>query len=106
WEEALQQLAPALAYLATQQGLWAQGTSPPLSAVFQNLERLFEGLAQIGVERIGHPSQPLPYQPQEHQFLGEGTPPPPGTPVSVRLVGLRFHGKVLQKAGVVLWRGD
>ncbi|MCX8112976.1 MAG: PDZ domain-containing protein, partial [Bacteroidia bacterium] len=51
WEEALQQLAPALAYLATQQGLWAQGTSPPLSAVFQNLERLWEGWGQVGIVR-------------------------------------------------------
>lgn len=106
WEETLQRIAPSLAYLATQQQLWVQGKPPPLSAVFQNLERLFEGLAQIGVERIGHTSQPLPYKPQEHQFLGEGPPPPPGTLVSVRMVGLRFQGKVLHKAGVVLWQGD
>lgn len=57
-------------------------------------------LREAGVDTVGEVGEAEPYDPERHDPLSAETSVAAGEEVVVRVVGLRYRGRVLRKAGV------
>jgi len=62
--------------------------------------RLVRSLENHGLELVGAIGEKAAFQPDIHAFLSNSESCPPGHPVTVRLVGIQYRGKILRKASV------
>lgn len=87
--------------LLTQDHLHRGGTVPVrVGDVLAVGARLVRALREVGVETVGETGRTEPYDPHRHDPLSAATVPAVGIPVTVRVVGLSYQGRIVRKAGV------
>ena len=98
-ENLLGSLAAPLAQLVTLNHLAQEKPVQPQDVLAVG-QRLLVTLRQHGLELEGQIGERLPFDPDRHTPLSAENIPQPGQTVSIRFVGILYHGKLLHKAGV------
>ncbi|MFM9073569.1 MAG: hypothetical protein ACKOOC_09240 [Cyanobium sp.] len=100
-EELLTSLATPLTQLLTQQHLIErEGKELGTKDLLATSRRIWQGLAPFGVEVLESIGEVVPYDPDRHLPLSQGSMVGAGTPVRVRIPGLLLKGRVLKSAAV------
>ncbi len=100
-EQWLATVAAPVAQILTQ-GYLLETEGKPVQArdVWTVARRIVRALEEYGLTIEDTPGESVPFDPNCHQILGSGAAPEPGQSVTVRLAGISYRGKILQKAGV------
>lgn len=93
-------LAAPLSQLRLQAALLDAGTAVATADVMALARRCIAIVERAGLEPIGTTGEVVPFDPETAQLLGEGVPLAPGDTVRIRIVGYRYHLRVLRKAFV------
>jgi molecular chaperone GrpE len=74
----------------------------PLQArdVLAVARRLIQVLEEQGMQVMGKIGEIQPFDPDRHEPMASGLAIEPGTPVTVRFVGIAYHDHLLKKLGV------
>ncbi len=100
-EQWLVTVAAPVAQILTQ-GYLLETEGKPVQArdVWTVARRIVRTLEEYGLTIEDAPGESVPFDPNCHQVLGTNAAPNPGQMVTVRVAGISYRGKILQKAGV------
>lgn len=99
-EQLYEQLAAPLSQLRMQSALLEGGTPVQTDDIMRVARQLAEMLEERGLEPIGSFGKPMPFSTETAQPLSTELNLREGEPVVVRIIGYRYHGRVLRRAYV------
>ena len=97
-EELFTRLAAPLSQLRMQDALLNAGKPVAAADVMSVSRSLADAVEEAGLEPIGSPGEPLPFDPETSRPLRADAVIEAGEEALVRFVGYRYHGRVIRKA--------
>jgi molecular chaperone GrpE (heat shock protein) len=100
-ERLLADSAAPVAQLMTQAYLMdVQGRPLQARDILAVTRRLVQVLEEQGMQVMGKIGEIQPFDPDRHEPMASGLPIEPGTPVTIRFVGIAYRDHLLKKMGV------